>query len=253
MLVLDLFQRDSVRLFRQSGISDPKSFAWDSTMRPQYTEPQGSGGRSDAAWSVCDVSLQCEYSYVGPHATLVVTPTTERACVAIVRAVAQQQSSSIVGPAQSGKSSLLRDVATMMGRVVLPVLCCHDLDAAAVQNLLTGCAGGGLWCVFENFAALSLSVSAVLSEQTTAIFRGLATGSDTLDLGPSRSPLAIRRPFTISIETSLLPGDNRGLGRTVPLPAGLRSKFRPVSVETPDVGAICELVFMREGFQVGLG
>ena len=46
----------------------------------------------------------------------------------------------------------------MMGRVVLPVLCSHDLDGAAVQNLLTGCAGGGLWCVFENFAALSLTV-----------------------------------------------------------------------------------------------
>ena len=39
-------------------------------------------------------------------------------------------------------------------------------------------------------------------------------------------------------------------GRAAPLPASLRSKFRPVSVEMPDVGAICELMFLREGFQL---
>ena len=52
-----------------------------------------------------------DYEYIGPTNRLIVTPVTERACIALTQALSAYQCGTLVGPSGSGKTAIVADLS----------------------------------------------------------------------------------------------------------------------------------------------
>jgi hypothetical protein len=244
-LVADVYQRDSIALLAQHQLTDTESFVWQSYLKAEYqagvSDSEGGddsgAGVAMAGYAAC--GFRAPYSFMhtsGAHALPVLTPSSDKARLALVRCLstgALEGRGAVVlggggggagGGQGVGKTAIADSACRLLGRQIVPLTCTSATLASSAAAMLSGCAGAGCVLRLDDPGALSPSALATLSHCLTSLFAALAAAAGPLYAGakPSDSTLTtatllgnkitLKPSFAVVAEVSLPPTGGGGGG-----------------------------------------
>ena len=129
---------------------------------------------------------------------------------------------SLAGPAGTGKTESVKDLAKAMGLLCVVTNCGEGMDYQAIGKNLNGLCQTGAWGCFDEFNRIEASVLSVISTQVKSIQQALASHVEEFLFERNE----IRLIPTVGIFITMNPGY---AGRTE-LPESVKTLFRPVVV-----------------------
>ncbi|XP_013418883.1 dynein heavy chain domain-containing protein 1-like [Lingula anatina] len=106
-----------------------------------------------------------DHEYLGPSERLVFTPLTERAYLTLTLALRTFHCGTLVGPAATGKSETIKDLAKTLGRHCVTVNCNSELTLPLLNQYLSGMVQSGSWTVFDDTDRLTKGLMSVFAQQ----------------------------------------------------------------------------------------
>ncbi|VEL38370.1 unnamed protein product [Protopolystoma xenopodis] len=268
VLIIDVHARDIVDTFVRDSVLSAREFEWEAQMRFYWIRqsdgilaiagsgpvlglsmvPNSSIGSVDAEESDNLVVRQCTgnflygYEYMGLNGRLVITPLTDRIYLTLTQALSMHLGGAPAGPAGTGKTETIKDLAKALGILCLVTNCGEGMDAMAIAKIFSGLCQTGAWGCFDEFNRIEAPVLSVISTQIRTIQTALAACVRRFQFETSE----IRLNRRVGIFITMNPGY---AGRTE-LPESVKALFRPVVVIVPDLQQICEIMlFSQVGWQ----
>jgi len=235
LIILDVHQRDIVDAFVRDSKLSAKEFAWESQLRFYWDL-----GTDDILIRQCTGILEYCYEYMGLNTRLVITPLTDRCIMTLTTALTFNLGGAPAGPAGTGKTETVRDLAKALALRCLVTCCGETLDYVALGMNFSGLIQTGFWGCFDEFNRINREVLSVVSAQIKTVQNGLVKKSKIINFMEQDIPLIP----SIGIFITMNPGY---AGRSE-LPDNLKALFRPVTMCAPGLVMICENMLMSEGF-----
>lgn len=242
LLIIDVHARDIVDSFVRDSILHEKEFAWESQLRFYWKKEV-----DDVVISQCTGNFRYGYEYMGLNGRLVITPLTDRCYMTLTQALTFKLGGSPAGPAGTGKTETVKDLAKSLALPCYVINCGEGLDYKAMGSIFSGLVQVGAWGCFDEFNRINIEVLSVVSAQLRAIQNSLNYDKPTVDIGFG-TEIAIHRTAgfaTCGFFITMNPGY---AGRTE-LPDNLKALFRPVTMIVPDLLMICQIMLFSEGFE----
>ena len=237
LLIVDVHARDIIDKFVRDSILDAREFAWESQLRFYWDRD-----KDDGEIRQCTGSFNYGYEFYGLDGRLVITPLTDRCIMTLTQALTFNLGGSPAGPAGTGKTETVKDLAKGLAIACFVVNCGEGLDFRAMGNIFAGLAMIGAWGCFDEFNRINIEVLSVVAAQIHQIQSALNFGRGTCDIGIGRE-IYVKK--TVGIFITMNPGY---AGRTE-LPDNLKALFRPVCMVVPDLLMICMIMLFSEGFE----
>ena len=235
MVVLDVHARDVVQGLIAAGVQDVRHFSWQAQLRYYWNHLDDS---IEVKMMHSTLPYQCEYQ--GNTQRLVVTPLTDRCYRTLIAAMQLHLGGATEGPAGSGKTETIKDLARAVGVQCLTFNSSEGLDVQSMNQFLKGLCATGSWSCFDEFNRISLPTLSVIAQQIAAIQQAKAAGVFTFNLEGQELPLQASVSLFITM--------NPTYSARVPLPDNLRKQFRCMAMTTPDTRLITELLLYANGF-----
>jgi len=242
MLILDVHGRDIVDMFVRESVLNAKEFAWESQLRFYWDRDI-----DNCLIRQCTGSFQYGYEYMGLNGRLVITELTDRCYMTLTQALTFKLGGAPAGPAGTGKTETVKDLAKSMALPCFVINCGDGLDYKAMASIFAGLVQVGAWGCFDEFNRINIEVLSVVSAQLKAIQNAIVFDQETADIGMS-NPIRVKRVAgfaTCGFFITMNPGY---AGRTE-LPDNLQALFRPVMMMVPDLRMISEIMLFSEGFE----
>ncbi|PFH33986.1 dynein heavy chain family protein [Besnoitia besnoiti] len=235
LIILDVHARDMVERFVRDAVLNAREFEWESQLR-FYWEKDA----DDIAVRQCAGEFGYSYEYQGLNGRLVITPLTDRCVMTLTTALSFCLGGAPAGPAGTGKTETVKDLAKSLAIRCVVQNCGDGLDYKAMGTIFSGLVQTGFWGCFDEFNRINPEVLSVVTEQIRAIEMGLQQGKASIELlGKS-----LKLVSTVGIFVTMNPGY---AGRSE-LPDNLKALFRPATMIVPDSVMICENMLISEGF-----
>ena len=225
-LMLQIYQRDAVAMLIKEKVFQKTDFGWMQHIRMDLDVPneavvvhQGLG------------SFRYGLEYLGAPRALAITPRMLRSFTSLTMALQNNIGGALVGPTQSGKTSLVQSLADICGYMLLTVPIVKD----HVHGLyLTGMVRSGVWTCYQSASALPVSTLINFAET----FR------------------VVRAEFISSIEATQKASLDAVMGCYIEMPGtpnhevpqAIKTLFRPTTIGVPDVLVVCESLLISKGF-----
>jgi dynein heavy chain len=235
LIILDVHARDIVDRFVRDSILSAKAFEWESQLRFYWDN-----SKNDIAIRQCTGVFDYCYEYQGLNGRLVITPLTDRCIMTLTTALTFKLGGSPAGPAGTGKTETVKDLAKSLAIRCVVTNCGETMDYLAVGIIFSGLTQTGFWGCFDEFNRINVEVLSVVSAQIKIIQNGLIFHKKKVEL----LGVDMRLIPSVGIFITMNPGY---AGRSE-LPDNLKALFRPVTMVTPDLLLICENMLMSEGF-----
>ena len=113
------------------------------------------------------------YDYEGLSERMVVTPTTDRCTIGFLNSLTVSMCCAFVGPANHGKSSVVKEIGKLIGRFVAVVNCQEHLDRNYLEKFFRGLPSAGCLGCFEEFNRLSAPVMSACAQQLGQILMNI--------------------------------------------------------------------------------
>ncbi|XP_052801261.1 dynein axonemal heavy chain 10-like isoform X3 [Mya arenaria] len=235
VLIIDVHARDIIDSFVRDSIMDANEFEWESQLRFYWVkEPDELMVRQ------CTGEFGYGYEYMGLNGRLVITPLTDRIYLTLTQALSMQLGGAPAGPAGTGKTETVKDLAKALGLLCVVTNCGEGMDYKAVGKIFSGLCQCGAWGCFDEFNRIDVSVLSVISTQLKTIQNALILKLKRFHF----EGVEINMDCRVGIFITMNPGY---AGRTE-LPESVKALFRPVVVIVPDLQQICEIMLFSEGF-----
>ncbi|KAK9522770.1 hypothetical protein VZT92_019216 [Zoarces viviparus] len=235
VLIIDVHARDIVDNFLKNKIMDAQEFEWESQLRFYWVKEH-----NNLCVRQCSATLSYGYEYMGLNGRLVITPLTDRIYLTLTQALSMYLGGASAGPAGTGKTESIKDLAKALGLLCVVTNCGEGMDYMAVGKMLSGLAQCGAWGCFDEFNRIDASVLSIIASQIQTIRNALILHLKRFHFDRQEISLNSRMGIFITM--------NPGYAGRTELPESVKALFRPVVVIAPDLEQICEIMLFSEGF-----
>lgn len=169
------------------------------------------------------------------------TPLTERIYLTLTQALSMHLGGAPVGPAGTGKTETIKDLAKALGNFCLVTNCGEGMDYRAVGKIFAGLCQCGAWGCFDEFNRIDVSVLSAISSQLRVIQSALVQKASKFTFEGDEMAFSPNVGVFITM--------NPGYAGRTELPESVKVMFRPVVVALPDRVLICEVILFSQGFR----
>ncbi|KAI8916282.1 dynein heavy chain and region D6 of dynein motor-domain-containing protein [Gorgonomyces haynaldii] len=234
-IIIDVHARDIVDRFVRDSIMDENEFEWESQLRFYWDR-----NADELIVKQCNGVFDYGYEYMGLNGRLVITPLTDRCYLTLTQALSMKLGGAPAGPAGTGKTETVKDLAKALGLLCIVTNCGEGMDYQAMGKIFAGLVQTGAWGCFDEFNRIELAVLSVISAQIKTIQNALVMGLKRFQFEGNEISLDRKSGIFITM--------NPGYAGRTELPDNLKALFRPVVMAVPDLELICEIMLFSEGF-----
>ena len=235
LIIIDVHARDIIDKFVRDSVLDMREFAWESQLRFNWDKPE-----DDILIKQCTGNFKFGYKYMGLNGRLVITALTDRCYMTITTALTYRLGGAPAGPAGTGKTETVKDLAKSMALLCVVFNCGEGLDYKAMGSIFAGLVQCGAWGCFDEFNRIDAEVLSVVSSQIKQIQEALKNDLTKFQFEGKEIACDSRTGIFITM--------NPGYAGRTELPDNLKALFRPVTMIVPDLEQICEIMLFSEGF-----
>ena len=146
MITIDTHSFDIVESLVAQGVKSSDEFQWQCHLRPYWTEEM-----NDFNFRITDAKFEYGFEYLGNGSRLVITPLTDRIYITATQSLHLGMGCAPCGPAGSGKTETIKDLANALGKACYVFNCSDQMDYLMMGKIFKGLASSGSWGCFDEF------------------------------------------------------------------------------------------------------